>query len=524
LTPIRSDPPGRLSHQDILAGLSVALILIPQSMAYAELAGLPSQHGLYAAGLPLVAAALFASSPYLQTGPVALTSLLTLGALVPLATTGSESYAAVAALLALVVGVTRILFGTLRMGWVTHLMSRTVMSGFLSAAAILILASQVPAALGTASPAASVLSRASWALTHHGSWETASVVLSLGTVVLVVGASKVHPLIPGALLAVVGGLLFSRVSAYTGPTVGRIPTGLPIPSLDLPWSRLPSLLVPGVVIAVVGFADAVSVSRLYATEAHQRWNADREFLGSGVANVVSCLVGGFPVGGGLARTTLNKVAGARSRWSGLVTGTTVLLFVCLPFASALRGLPRAVLSGIVIAAISNVIRPRELMALWRSSPSQAFIGWGTFAATLLLEPRVDRAVVVGVAMSALVHLWHERTPHISARREGDTLYVEPHGVLWFGSSPAMEDALLDRLAEEPDVKRVVVRCAGLGRIDLSGAHTLAEMLEQARATGLEMTLQDVPAHATRILAAVGLVDEYAGRGEMDAGTRPDRSS
>lgn len=504
MTPIRSDPPGRPSCHDVIAGLSVALILIPQCMAYAELAGLPSQHGLYAAALPLIAAAFFASSPYLQTGPVALTSLLTLGALLPLAPRGTESYAAVAALLALVVGVARIGLGVLRMGWITHLMSRTVLIGFLSAAAILIAASQLPGALGSEALGSHVLGRAMWALTHRESWEATSVVLSVATVVVVLGAAKLHPLVPGVLIAAVGGLVFSAASSYQGPTVGPIAGGLPFVSLDLPWSRLPSLLVPGIVIAVVGFADAVSVARLYASEARQRWNANREFLGSGVANVVAGLVGGLPVGGALARTTVNKVAGARSRWSGFVTGAAVLVF--LPFTSILGGLPRAVLAGIVIAAIANLVRPRELVALWRSSPSQAVIGWGAFVATLALEPRVDLAVVVGVVMSAAVHLWRESAPDVTARRDGDTLYVEPRGVLWFGSAPALEESLLSRLASEPDVKRVVIRCGGLGRVDLTGAYTLADMLEQARLTGLEMSLEDVPEHASRVLAAVGLQD------------------
>jgi len=510
VTPIRSDPPGRLSHHDVIAGLSVALILIPQCMAYAELAGLPSQHGLYAAALPLIAAAFLASSPYLQTGPVALTSLLTLGALVPLADRGTESYAAMAALLALVVGVTRVALGTLRMGWITHLMSRTVLSGFLSAAAILIVASQLPGALGSAAPDGHVLGRAVWALSHRQSWEGTSVVLAIATVVIVGGAARLHPLMPGVLIAAVGGLLFSAVAGYRGPTVGPIEGGLPAVSLNLPWSRLPSLLVPGAVIAVVGFADAVSVARLYASEARQRWNANREFLGSGAANLVAGLVGGLPVGGALARTTVNKLAGARSRWSGLVTGVGVLVF--LPFMSVLGGLPRAVLAGIVIAAISNLVRPRELVALWRFSPSQAVIGWGTFVATLVLEPRVDLGVVVGVVMSAAVHLWRESAPDVTARRDGDTLYVEPHGVLWFGSAPALEESLLSRLAAEPDVRRVVIRCGGLGRVDLTGAYTLADMLEQAGRTGVEMSLEDVPEHASRVLSAVGLTDSAIGLG------------
>jgi SulP family sulfate permease len=491
-----------LSGHDVVAGLSVALILIPQAMAYAELAGLPAYHGLYAAALPPIAAAFLASSPYLQTGPVAVTSLLTLGALLPLAATGTEGYARLAALLALVVGLARVAVGLLRVGWVNYLMSRAVMGGFLSASALLIVASQLPAALGSAAPEGDVLGRATWAVLHGGTWEGAAVALSIGTVVLVIGAAKLHPLVPGVLIASVGGLLYSALSGYEGPTLGALPAGLPALSLELPWASLPSLLVPGIVIAVVGFADGASISRLYASEARQRWDADREFLSTGVANLVSGLTAGLPVGGALARTTVNRLAGARSRWSGLVTGEVVLLF--LPFTPVLAPLPLAVLAGIVIAAIAGLVRPRELLALWRASPAQALVGWGTFVATLVLAPRIDQAVLLGVAAAAVVHLWRERTPDLTARREGDTLHLEPRGVLWYGSAPVMEERLLEHLAGAPDVRKVVIRCGGLDRIDLSGAYTLVEMLEHAEHAGLEMRLEDVPDHASQVLEAIGL--------------------
>ena len=500
---MRADPPGRLSRSDVLAGVSVALILIPQSMAYAELAGLPAHHGLYAASLPLIAAAFLASSPYLQTGPVALTGLLTLGALSPLATEGTAEYAALAALLALVVGVARLLVGMLKAGWLVYLMSYSMMTGFLSAAAILILSSQLPGALGSAAPTAGVLQRAWWALTTPASWDTASIVLTLVTIVLVAGGRRLHPLVPGVLFAAVVGLGFSVVTDYTGPTVGEIPTGFPPLSADLPWDRLPQLIIPGIVISIVGFAEGVSISRLFASQDRQRWSADREFLSKGMANLAAAFTGGLPVGGSLSRTSVNRLAGARSRWSGLVTGVAVLLF--LPFAAFLGALPRAVLSGIVIAAIWGLVRPGKLFALWELAPPQALVGWSTFTLTLCLAPHIDRAILLGVALSAAVHLWRELTPKVAARRDGDTLYLEPSGVLWFGSAPAMEDRLLAQLAEEPDVTRVVVRCGGLGRIDLTGAHTLAEMVHHARIGGIEMTLVDIPDHAAKVLAAVGVL-------------------
>ena len=521
---MKDDPPVRISRSDVVAGVSVALILIPQSMAYAELAGLPPHHGLYAATFPLIVAAFLASSPYLQTGPVALTGLLTFGALVPLAQTGTAEYAALAALLALVVGVARIVVGLLNSGWVVYLMSHSMMTGFLSAAAILILSSQLPGALGSAAPMdEGVLQRAWFAVSTPESWDWSAVGLSTFTVATVLVAAAIHPLVPGVLVAAAVGLAFSAVTGYGGRTVGSIPPGLPPLSLDLPWSRLPSLLVPGIVISVIGFAEGVSISRVFASEERQHWDADREFLSKGLANVVAAFSAGLPVGGSLSRTSVNRLAGAKSRWSGLVTGVTVLLF--LPFAPAMSALPRAVLSGIVIAAIWKLIKPREVLGLWIVSRPQALIGWTTFAATLALSPHVDRAVLIGIALSAAVHLWRELTPHVTAEREGDTLVVEPAGVLWFASAPAMEDLLFDRLADEPDVSRVVIRCGGLGRIDLSGAYTFAETLEHAERAGLEMVIEDVPDHAIQLLRSVGVpVDDRSeppDEPDEDGGTEPE---
>ena len=499
---VRADPGHRFSWRDVLAGLSVALVLIPQSVAYAELAGLPSHHGLYAAAVAPIAAALFASSPYLQTGPVALTALLTLSALLPLAEAGTAEFVGLAALLALVVGVVRVLVGWMKAGWLSYLMSRPMLSGFTSAAAILIVSSQLPGVLGSAVPEGRLLASAAWAITHPTSWEVASIGLAGATLLVVLGCRAIHPLIPGILLAAVGGLVYSSLTGFAGSTLGDIPAGLPMLRLDLPWNRLPVLILPGAVIALVGFAEAASISRIFASEDRERWDADREFLSQGAANLAAGLTGGFPVGGSFSRSSVNRLAGARSRWSGLVTGVSVLMF--LPFAGVLAALPTAVLAGIVIAAVSTLLRPRELFRLWALSRPQAVVGWGTFVFTLLLAPRIEQAVLLGVVMAMAVHMWRQLRPGVVSRRDGTTLYLEPSGVLWFGSAPVLEDALFARLAEEPDVTHVVLKCSGLGRIDLTGAYSLAEMLELVHGAGLEMELEGVPEHARRILEAVGV--------------------
>ncbi len=383
------------------------MVLIPQSMAYAELAGLPPHLGLFASALPPILAALFASSPYLQTGPAALTSLLTFGALASLADPGSADYVALAALLALVVGVTRLLLGLFRLGVVTYLMRDPVVAGFTSAGAILILASQLPKALGTATPAGGVLWRAGWSLGHPVAWETASVAIAAATVLLVLaGRRVVHRMFPGALIAVGGGVIVSRLTDYAGPMVGDVPTGLPVLSLDLPWGSTGSLLVGGILIALVGFAEPASIARVFAEEDRQRWSASREFVSQGVANVAAAVSGSFPVGGSFGRSSLNRLAGARTRWSGMVTGITVLAF--LPFADLLAPLPRATLGGVVIAAVIGLVKPGRLLRMARISPADAVVAWITFCATLALSPRVEQGVLVGILVSLAVGLRRRR--------------------------------------------------------------------------------------------------------------------
>ena len=401
-----TSPPSRAGIADLLAGLSVALVLIPQSMAYAELAGLPPHIGLFASTLPLIVAALCASSPYLQTGPVAMTSLLTLGALTGLARPESADYLALAALLALVVGVTRLLLGVLRLGLVTYLMTDPVVTGFTSAAAILIVCSQLPKALGVAAPDGGVLWRAGWSLGHPGDWKLMAILLTAVTMALVLRGRRIHRFFPGALVAMTGGILCTEVMGYGGPTVGEVPTGLPTLGLDLPWDQLGSVVVAGVVIALVGFAEAASISRVFATEERQRWSADREFISQGLANVAGAVTGAFPVGGSFSRSSLNRLAGARTRWSGLVTGIVVLAF--LPFADVLETLPRAVLGGVVIAAVLGLIQPRKVLGLARASTGDGVVALGTFAATLALAPRVDRAVLVGVMLALAVRARRRR--------------------------------------------------------------------------------------------------------------------
>lgn len=492
--------PLKFTPRDVFAGLGVALVLIPQSLAYAELAGLPAPRGLFVAALAPMAAAFFASSPWLQTGPVALTSLLTLGALIPLAPAGTEEYVALAALLALVVASARLLIGLLKLGWTAFLLSQPVLMGFTVAASLLIVGSQFSTAVGTSPSAESVGDRVFWTLSHPGAWEPEAVGLSAVTLVLMFGSRRIHPAVPGVLLASLAGWAFSVLSGYDGATVGEVPVGSLTLKSGLPWSRLPSLILPGVVIAMVGFAEVASVSQTYATRERIHWNPNREFVSQGVANLAAGLAGGFPVGGSFSRTSLAYVAGARTRWAGFVAGLIVLFF--LPFAGILAPLPTSVLAAVVIGAVSKLVRFGPLVRLWKLSPPQAAVGWTTFFLTLALAPHVEEAVILAVLLALGLHIWREMTPGFVARTEGNTLYLELKGVLWFGSAPLLERALLTHLEGFPHVKKVVFDLGGLGRIDLTGAMILKQLREDVERGGMGFEIREVPGHACRILRQV----------------------
>ncbi len=494
----------RPSRGDVVAGVSVALVLVPQSLAYAELAGLPPVRGLYAAAAAPVAASLVGSSPYLQTGPVALTSLLTIGALAPLAPAGTAEFAGMAALLAFLVGVARVALGLLRWGALSYLMSVPVVTGFTVAAAVLIIASQLPALVGAGSGGGTEnpLVRAVDVITAAKAWNLAAIGVGLVTMLVMLVGRRVSTVFPWVLVVTVAALLASWLGVVAPPVIGGLPSGLPSISLALPWSAVPALAVPALVIAVVGFAEPASIARRYAAADRRLWNPDREFIGQGLANLGAAVAGGYPAGGSFSRSALNRASGARTRWSGAFTGLAVLAF--LPFAGVLADLPSAVLAGIVIVAVISLIDLRTFAEYWRHSRPQFLVAVPTLVATLLLAPRVERGLLLGVGLALAVHLWREARLDVDSWRADGTLYVLPHGVLYFGSAPALDGAIRRLLAANPDATSVEIDLHRLGRVDLTGLYVLRDAASYARDAGVRITFTRVPTHAAdRIRAVLG---------------------
>lgn len=484
---------------DIVAGLTVSVVSIPQALAYAALAGLPPSAGLLASMFPPLAAALFGSSPFVQTAPTALTSLLTLGVLASAFVPGSPGYVQAAALLALMVGVARLALGLLRFGSLAYFMSLPVLRGFTSGASVLIVVSQLPAGLGLGSQGLGMW-RAAWrAVSDPSAWNPVAIVLTIVTFVVTRYARRVSPLIPGVLVATLIGLGVTLVFGRIVPVIGSLPSTLPLPSLDLPWRSAGSIALGAAVIALVGFAEPAAIARMYAQRG-KPWNSDRELVGQGAANVVAGLMRAMPVGGSFARSALAKEAGARTRLAGAVAGLAVLAL--FPFVGVLEGLPRAVLSGIVIGATGSLLQLGALLKLWRYAKLQATTGLTTFVLTLLLAPRIDYAIVFGIGFALFTHLYREAQLGVTVERDNGTVTVRFDGVLWFGSLQALERTLQRVESDLTGIRRVVLDTARLGRVDFSALMLIHDTEQRLLDAGLEVDVTGLHGRGEMVMGRI----------------------
>lgn len=483
-------------------------MLLPQAIAYARVAGMPAESGVWVAAVAPIAAALAASSPYLGTGPTGITSLLTFGALTAIAAAGTPDYVGLAALLALMVGLVRIAIGFMRAGLVAYLMSQPVLTGFTTAAGVVIIAAQVPTVLGMRAPHDQPLVAAVRAVLEPDSWNVEGIAIAAVVVLGIAMGRRLHPLFPGVFVLVAAALVYSFITDYAGPVVGDVDTGLPVLGVTVPWGSAWRLVLPALVIAVVGFSEAASIARTYATLERKRWDPDREFIGQGLANVAAGLVGGFPSGGSFTRSGLTRAAGARTRLSGAISGLVVL--VLIPFMGAVSYLPVAVLGALVIVGVANLVRVEPFLVFRRAARLQFAVAMATLLLTLMLAPRVEYALLAGVAFAVGAHLWRELRLSIPAWKDAGTLHIKPRGVLYFASAPSVEEVFSKLLSDHPDARRLVIHLEGLGRVDLTGALVLKRVVEDARGAGLDAEVVDVPPQARKIIHRV-LGTELVGR-------------
>jgi len=506
---------------DLLAGLSVALVAIPQALAYAQLAGLPPYYGLYAALVPTVLGALFGSSAQLSTGPVALTSLLTAASIAPFAAAGSDAYLGYAVSLALLSGLFQFAFGVMRLGVLMNLLSHPVLMGFVNAAAILITMSQVPALFGVPPPKLGHALADTWHVLSHIHVSHGHSVAFSGTALgLLILFRRFAPRFPGVLITVA--LLTTASYAFDyagggGRVVGDIPPGLP--DLALPRIEIDvwiALLPAAFVIAVISFMEAMSSAKIASIKTGTRWDENQELIGQGLAKMGAALSQTMPVSGSFSRSALNLAAGARSGLSSVTCGLCVLLTL-LFFTPLLKHLPLPVLAAIIVMALSNLINVRSLRNAWRASRDDALAAILTFASTIAFAPQIQNGIFTGVLLSLGLFIYRRMRPGMdvidpasvpldydltdSARQllEGRVGTVRFHASLVFVNVSYFEDAVLQMEQRNPQMQVVLVSAAGINGIDASGVQMLTSLIDGLGKNGITVVVSGLKASIRAVL-------------------------
>ncbi len=514
------------ASQDGLAALIVTLMLIPQSLAYAMLAGLPPVMGLYASLLPLLAYALFGSSHTLAVGPVAVVSLMTAAALTPLFPAGSPEYIGAALLLTLLSGLLLSAMAILRLGFLANFLSHPVISGFISASGILIAAGQFKHLLGISASGDNLLQILPqlWQGLPASHWPTGLIALLsltwlwwsrtrlqglLQRLGLTAQAAS-HMAKAGPVLAIMLAILavsLLQLEQSGVRVVGSIPQGLPglsLPTLNL---ELALQLVPAaLLISLVGFVESVSVGQTLAAQRRQRIDPDNELLGLGAANLSAAFSGGFPVTGGFARSVVNHNAGAQTPMAGVFTAAGIGLSVLL-LTPLLHNLPQAVLAASIIVAVLSLVDLGSLRRTWRYSRQDGAAQLATLLGVLLIG--VEVGILLGVALSLLLFLWRTSRPHMAVvgqvpgsehfRNVERVAVIESPSVLslrvdeslYFPNARYLEERIGALIASRPHVRHLVLMCSGINLIDASALDSLEAIAERLQAAGVQLHLSEV---------------------------------
>lgn len=493
---------------DALAGLTVALVLIPQSMAYAQLAGLPAYIGLYASFLPVIIGALFGSSRQLGTGPVAIVSLMSAAAMQPYIGQGVETIVVYSALLAIMIGIFQLSLGLLKLGVLVDFLSHPVVIGFTNAGALIIGSSQVPKLFG--------LNVKADQFDHHYEFlwailaalpKTQLITLLMAAVALgmLLTLRKYFPRQPSVLITVVTTTLLSWALGYQaagGSVVGTIPQGLP--SLSLPsiptMQTLGALATSAMIIGLLGFVEAISIAKAMAAQTRQRLSANQELVGQGLANISAGLFSGYAVSGSFSRSAVNFAAGAVTGFSSVVTG--MLVAITLLFLTPLLfHLPQASLAAVIIMAVINLLKFAPIKHAWKVEKHDGIIAVVTFCATLAFAPHLDQGIFLGVVLSLGLFLYRTMSPRfveVTRHPDGSMRDSERHhlktsdtvaiyrfdGDLYFANTGYLEGKLLNAIANKPKLKVLVLDMESVDQVDSTGEEMLHKLADRLRFNGI----------------------------------------
>ncbi|MFN3818231.1 SulP family inorganic anion transporter [Blastomonas sp.] len=531
---------------DLVAAAIVTIMLIPQSLAYAMLAGLPPEIGLYASILPIVAYALFGTSRALAVGPVAVISLMTLTAASSIAPPGSAEFIAAALVLALLSGVMLIIMGVLRLGFLANLLSHPVVSGFITASGLIIATSQLKSILGIQASGEAMPELVATLLANLASINLPTVIIGVTSTAFLFWVRKgLKPLLMKAglkartadLTAKAGPIAAVAVStlavvlldleAQGVRVVGQIPQSLPpftVPLFDAElWQRL---AIPALLLSVIGFVESVSIAQTLAAKKRQRINPDQELIGLGAANVAASFTGGYPVTGGFARSVVNFDAGAETPAAGAFTaiGIAIAALFLTPY---LASLPIATLAATIIVAVLSLVDFKTPQHIWRYSKPDFAAMAATVLVTLLAG--VEPGVIAGVGLSLALFLWRASRPHAAiVGRVPETEHfrnIKRHDVLTdpriltiridesltYLNARWLEEFVLEQVAEHPQLRHLILMCSAVNGIDASALESIEAINHRLSDAGVQLHLSEVKGPVMDALERSHLLADLTGK-------------
>lgn len=531
---------------DLVAAVIVTIMLIPQSLAYALLAGLPVEAGLYASITPLLVYSFFGTSRSLAVGPVAVVSLMTAAAIGDVAQSGTASYWEAALMLALMSGGFLLVLGVLRLGFLANFISHPVISGFITASAIIIAMSQMRHILGVEAPGQTLYEVLLGLLEKNTETNFATLAIGISTIGFLAATrlrgkqalrsfglaersadvlAKAGPIVAVAASILVVALF--GLEARGVAIVGDVPSGLPsltFPSFDLELAR--QLLAPAVLISLIGFVESISVAQTLAAKKRQSIDPDQELIGLGVANVAAGMSGGYPVTGGFARSVVNFDAGANTQAAGAYAGIGIAL-AALFLTPVLYNLPKAVLAATIIVAVLSLVDFAALGRTWRFSRGDAVAMVATIATTLGLG--VEIGIITGVAVSIGLHLFRSSRPHtaVVGRMPGTEHFrnIKRHDVeicsevvtlrvdesLYFANARFLEEEVGELVEASPKIKHFILMCPAVNTVDASALESLELINARLKDAGITFHLSEVKGPVMDRLKRTNFLDDLTGR-------------
>ncbi|WP_111638824.1 SulP family inorganic anion transporter [Marinomonas shanghaiensis] len=532
--------------QDATAAFIVTMLLIPQSLAYAMLAGVPPEVGLYSSILPLVLYALFGTSTTLSVGPVAVASLMTATALAVIAEQGTASYLTGAITLALLSGVMLMIMGVMKLGMVTNFLSHSVISGFITASGIIIALGQLKHILGIQAHGDNVVTQLLSMLENIEQFKPITFVIGVSVIAFLLLARRhakrvlIMLTVPEASAASLAktapilGVLSSLAIVYLydlqshGVAItGHIPAGLPSLTLTLPSLELiKELALPALMISIIGYVESISVGKTLGAKRREKVKPNQELIGLGAANIASGISGGFPVTGGFSRSVVNFDAGAVTQLASVMTALGIMI-ASLLLTPMLYFLPKATLAATIIVAVTTLIDFSILKKTWLFSRSDFYAVLATIIITLLLG--VEVGVASGVVLSIALHLYRTSKPHVAEvglikgsehfrnvkRYDVETsshlLCLRPDESLFFANATFLEDHIIDTISQRKEINHVVIQCSAVNEIDFSALEMLEALNLQLSSLNITLSLSEVKGPVMDHLECSGFLQHLTGK-------------